>query len=286
MARGFSAGEVRVTAGPVAGLISNAVALKIMEQKEKFGPRYETRANKRIGWPSALTREIELRRALSIDPDAKFADERNDPQAPFNQAKVEKMIIDMPVEMGVLYDKYNRLISITKGSKDTVSADALRTQFKGGTFIHNHPDGGPFSAGDLHAYLHYEPEEVIALASEGKYSLKGSPDGASGFGPRENLAPKLHDLQVEEFAKVAPFALNSISKELDAKTIKTITKAKTWDEIEKKLPGDQRQKFLAITNKHIGEATQKMLAKMGFEVKFTPAKKPPGYPSYDKIPTM
>lgn len=280
MARGFSAAEMRITAGPVAGLVSPIVQSKIREQRTLFGSKYEDMARLRQGWPSALTREIELKREKAINPDVKFRDERNDPEFDLNQGNMEKMISDMPVEVGVLYDKFNRLISITKGSPDTVGAHALRTQFEGGTFIHNHPEGGPFSGGDLSAHAHYRPRETIALASEGRYSMKGLPDKLPKDAPK-----KITEMQGLAMGVAGNFALSVLAKDIPDSARGAVMDAKSWVAIEKALPREIGTRFSTIVNKFVGIETVKLLAKMGVDATFVPSANPPGYASYDEIPT-
>lgn len=288
MARGFSASEMKITAGPVAGLVSRPVQEKIKEQRTLYGSKYEENARLRQGWPSALTREVELRRTLALDPNAKFLNEKDDPDFELNQSRMEKMIWDMPVEVGVVYDRYNRLISITKGGAERVEAQALRSQFEGGTFIHNHPDGGPLSGGDLEAYMYYRPAEIIALSPEGKYSLKGMPDPKKYLDLMEKGGPGkvLTGVQNKAFKLASTYALLKVRNELSPSEAAEVQKAKTWGDLVKAMPEGARMRWNTIVNKRIGEVTQKELAKMGFEVSFSPNTKQKGYSSYDEIPTM
>lgn len=253
-----------------------------MEQRKLYGSKYEENARLRQGWPSALTREIERARETALNPQVKFRDERNDPDFDLNQNNMEKMIADMPVEVGVLYDKHNRLVSISKGGQDTVGMQALRSQFENGVFVHNHPEGGPFSGGDVAAHVFYKLGETVALSSEGRYTLRGSPDKRFGKDTEEGI----RDMQRKAMGLAGTFALGLLKGELSKSAIKTIEKAKDWRALERSLPDIVKPRFASIVNKFVGEETRKMLAKIGFEVSFTPNTSPPGYPSYDAIPIL
>jgi hypothetical protein len=284
MARGYQAAEVRIGAGPVAGLVSRVVADKLKEQRTLYGSKYEENSRLYQGWPSALSRELELKRALALNPNAVFRNEKDDKEFELNQSNIENMIKGMPIEMAVVYDKYNRLIGMTRGGKDSVSADVLPSQMEGATFIHNHPEDGPLSPGDIAGHVFYKTGESVALSKEGKYSVMGG-KGAT--------MKEVKDAAMEAHTKAFPRAYQFVQKylkpNLSPEQVEKLKAATTWNDFKSSLPQNLTDKAAAIIHKHANETAMIALSRYGLRMKFEPVKnfkEATGFDSYESVPNV
>lgn len=284
MARGSSlrASEVQITGGPWAGLVSEAVSRKIESERKRLGDDYEKQVKMHKSWPSALTREVELRRTLAVDPNAVFHNEKDDPKFLRNEKGMLEAIDGLPIEMGVLYDKYNRLISITQGEAAHVEFHALNDQMKDGTTLHNHPMGGPVSYGDVGAHIAYGSAYTKVVSPEGVYSLSGKTD----------TSRVVMMLEVQEAAEQA-MAMAMGPAYMAAKVTKAevgkLNKLKDAGlaSLQKAVPYEKAIKIDASINKAAYLATKKVVEAHGFKLEFTPNEKylkKAGYATFDEIP--
>lgn len=282
MARSYVAAEVRVGAGPIIGLVSPAVAKKVAEQRAIYkGEMYGKMADRREGWPSALTREVELRRSLALDPNTKFRNEKDDPDYELNESNMINVIKNAKVEVGVLYDKFNRLISFTKGEKERVFFESLASQMEGGHTIHNHPAGGPPSSGDIFAHSYYKSATTKVVSAEGIYTVTGSLANNSG------LKEELTALQMQAVSRAYDWAKEVLAKDLTETKADSLRAARNADDIRFEIGDDVAKKFEAIINKMAWVATKAEIESKGLKAEFLPSrnfKASQGFASYDKIP--
>lgn len=281
MSRSYNLAEVRVGAGPVVGIVSRQVAGKIAEQRALFGSRYEKESEIRQGWPSALTRELELRRTLAVNPSAVFRNEKDDPSFELNEKNMIKVIENSEIEIGVLYDKHNRLISFTKGSKENVFFNALTSQMEGGHTIHNHPTGGPPSSGDLFAHQYYKCASSKIISKEGVYTIRGDGKGING------LKEELTGVQMQAVSRAYDWAKELLAKGLSETKANSLRAARNPEDVRFEIGDKIANQFDAIINKIVWEETKRVAADWGFKTEFEQAKSfksTQGFGSYDKIP--
>lgn len=124
----------------------------------------------KIGWESAVKARAELKKILAKGEVPK--NERDDPSSPASLQSAEKNIYNAANEISYVWDKHNRLISISgDGRESTVNVTVFREQMLDGSMTHNHPSPSScLSIGDIDCHINYGLRSTRAIDRNGNTS--------------------------------------------------------------------------------------------------------------------
>lgn len=154
---------------------------KMMKEQGLTEDQFKELAEKRVGLASAVQRQFELAAAEMDGSVDKMKNDKDDPNSPWGMRAQEKAIRGLDVERGVLYDRYNRLISTNDGTGMDARVAGLVSQLVMGHVTHNHPEGlASLSVGDIAALINGRLASIAAVGREngdrGEIKWRGKSD--------------------------------------------------------------------------------------------------------------
>lgn len=147
-----------------------------------------------------------------------------------------------------IIDADGNVVLEKKGDRHSVAATVgeKRENLSGNVSLHNHPDGGTFSADDLSDFG-YGAKEIVVASPEGTYRLinkkYGTKDAYNGW----------HDMRSKMQESIPEQSITSIIKQAqenkkNTKTVKSMNAiTKKWENIRKTKGNDAAKKYLDST---------------------------------------